>query len=188
MKQFTRTFLLALVWFSLLVVPYAITFYVCYSGLCGGPGVSPHYVSIVGYYIWLYPLIVFASLFYARRLNKASRLSQSIMALLIPFICLLPLLYVIYNTGSQFANYNKLQANMYNIQPDDFVCAPEQFVRHPKSNPYLDDIFYFFEGKRSDYGVAWSIYSYSTREALAAALKDKGIDLAQCKNPKGQGI
>src|SRR5579872_4646702 len=94
-----RTLMLTLIWFSLLTVPYMLITYACYAGICGGEGVAefrnhPYYVSIMGYSTWIYPLIVFCSLFLSRKLSN--RPYYSIFILFLPLVCLIPFGYVNY--------------------------------------------------------------------------------------------
>lgn len=88
-----------MVWLSLLIIPILIIYYGCYAGLCNGPEVEEikknhsQIISLLGYVIWIYPLIVFYSLFHSRK--KAKRvLSTEILWL--PLICLVFIIWGMY--------------------------------------------------------------------------------------------
>lgn len=97
MYHFYRTTLITLLWFSLLVAPYALIAYLCYAGLCGGAEAEevrshPFYMKMWSYYIWLYPLIVFICLYLSRRFSHNPIISM--LMLCIPMICLIPFVYL----------------------------------------------------------------------------------------------
>lgn len=184
MYHFYRTFLITVIWLSLLTVPYMLIAYACYAGLCGGSAATairnehPHYVSIIGYSIWLYPLIALYALYHSRKLAENAYRSTAILWL--PLLCLLPFIYVMHKTNVIEAKETQQREAYYRAQPNDFVCAPGKFIRFDPSQP---EHSYFFMGPPDGKGSTVS-YFYKTEE-LKAFLKNNKIDGSQCKNQKG---
>ncbi|KTC84220.1 hypothetical protein [Legionella brunensis] len=185
MHSFFRTILLVVVWISLLIVPYALISYLCYAGLCGGAAAAeirshPFYVNIWSYYIWLYPLIVFGALYACRQLPKDSM--GSLIVLLIPLLCLMPLGYFNYQINKISTKYSQQEANYYSFHADDFACSPGKFIRYESGH------FSFFEGKSGPYGSSWTVSYFEKYKELEAFAKTNNIDILQCKNQKGVSL
>ncbi|KTC96223.1 hypothetical protein [Legionella feeleii] len=184
MYHFYRTFLITVIWLSLLAVPYMLVAYACYAGLCGGSAATkirnehPHYISIIGYSIWLYPLIALYALYHSRKLAEYAYRSTTILWL--PLLCLLPFIYVMHQTSSIETKETQQREAYYRAQPNDFVCAPGKFIRF---DPLQPEHTYFFTGTPDGKGSTVS-YFYKTDE-LNAFLKNNKIDGSQCKNQKG---
>ncbi|WP_019215710.1 hypothetical protein [Legionella tunisiensis] len=184
MYHFYRTLLITTVWLSLLAVPYMLVTYACYAGLCGGAATAeirseyPHYISIIGHSIWLYPLIAFYALYHSRKLAENAYRSTAILWL--PLLCLLPFSYVMHKTNAIEAKETRQQEAYYGAQPNDFVCAPGKFIRLDPSQP---EHSYFFMRTPDGKGSTVS-YFYNTDE-LNAFLKNNKIDGSQCKNQQG---
>ncbi|KTD20809.1 Uncharacterised protein [Legionella lansingensis] len=184
MYAFFRTILITFLWLSLLIVPYALIAYACYAGLCGGPEAEEMRtkigVQIWGYYIWLYPLIVFFCLYFSRKFAKGT--IHSMVILVIPLICLLPAIYALSQERSISNKYRQQQAKYYSAQPNDFVCASGKFIRYDRSDP---GHFYFFESQSHSYGVSWGVTYFYQYEELKNFLAANHIVIEQCKNQKG---
>jgi hypothetical protein len=185
MYHFFRTLLIVIVWISLLiVVPYAFLESICYWGICGGPEVDeirthPHYISILSYYIWLYPLVVFAALFFSRR--KSRQHVQSLLLVLVPIICLIPYLYVKFQIGKIQTNYVQIHAAVYSVHADDYVCSSGKFFRY---HPSASEKFLFFNIDKTGSSVA---FFYSFKE-LENYLRKYNMDPERCKNQSGASL
>ncbi|KTD12126.1 hypothetical protein [Legionella jamestowniensis] len=180
MYHFCRTILLVIVWLSLLVAPYAFFSYLCYAGLCGGIVAeevrrNSFYIKVWSYYIWLYPLIVFATLYLSRHRRLAEDSAGSLVMLLIPLISLLPLLYVHFQVKKISTHYAKQRDAYYTAQPRDFVCAPGKFIRQDNTH------FYYFAGASG----AWTVTYFDNYAEMVTFLGNNEIDISQCKNQKG---
>ncbi|CEK11257.1 hypothetical protein [Legionella hackeliae] len=184
MYHFLRTVLLILVWLSLLVIPYAFISYVCYEGLCGGGAAgevrsSPFYLKIWGYYMWLYPFIVFGALYLSRRARLSGDFTSSLSILLIPLLGLLPLLYVSFQIGKINKKYTDQETAYYTAQANDFVCAPGKFIRTNKNQ------FYYFATAPGQYGKSRTVTYFNDYAEIESFLKNNEIDSSQCKNQQG---
>ncbi|ASQ45395.1 hypothetical protein [Legionella clemsonensis] len=180
MYHFCRTVLLVVLWFSLLAAFYSFFSYLCYAGLCGGAVAeeisrNPLYVKILGYYTWLYPLIVFGALYLSRRRRQAEDAVGSLTILLVPLISLLPLIYIYFQVEKISNNYAKQQDAYYTAHPTDFVCAPGKFIRRDNSH------FYYFSGIAG----SWSVTYFDNYEEMVTFLENNELNILHCKNQKG---
>ena len=112
-KHFLRTLLISILWLSLLIAPYAFLKCACYIAFCGGPIVEAvqqtNYVAIAGFYSWLYPIIVFGTLYTSRKLYK-TKFNLSIYILVTPIIILIPFAYAEMIEYSIVKSHNLQQA------------------------------------------------------------------------------
>ncbi|WED43773.1 hypothetical protein [Legionella cardiaca] len=181
MYHFFRTFLIGVLWFSLLLAPYAFLSYLCYAGLCGGPVAlemrhHPSYIQIWTYYIWLYPLVVLGCLYASRQATKGS--VSSLLILFIPIVCLFPLSYVLY----QERKIKQQHEVQYGPQASDFVCAPGKFIRHDEGG------FYFFDERAGAHGTAWVVSYFNNYDELASFIRNNELNILHCKNQSGDNI
>jgi hypothetical protein len=188
MKGFFRTLLLTIVWFSLLVAPLSFFQYICFSGLCNGPEVQKvrshiYYPTIIGLYIWLYPIIVFMSLYYARKTRNKPTGSFFII---LPLICLIPFSLIQLSLLKRDAKLSQDSGSYYQAHPEDYVCSAEVFIRYPANeNPYLPKGYLLFLVKNTTKDVSREISYFATYEDIKLFLNQNSILIKQCKNAKG---
>ena len=122
MKKILRIVLMTLVLLSSLLVPYSFFAYICYAGICGGEAIAHEriYANFYLNFCWIYILIILISLRFSNQAFKKKQFNRSIIILLLPFLSLIPLLYVEYHIFLINAEYKKLN--------------PQQVLLHLRQN------------------------------------------------------
>lgn len=177
MKKFLRAILFILVTITLLILipAYSLLSWSCYAGLCGGgmnAEIGAKYGDFYAMFGLIYPIIVLIVLI---TYFVYHRIKSFKMILIIPFLCLIPFVYVEFQ-AQQIANKYQNEADKYyNPNPEDYVCAPGKFIRNNGAKSYL-----YFQVNGGSKVV--SNYDY---QALVNALQNDKVDISQCKNKAG---
>jgi hypothetical protein len=180
MYHFMRTILLSIFLLStLIVIPYAFFSYVCYAGICGGElaatiSKKPYFVTLYGCYIWLYPLIGLIVTIYSKKLKNKF---FSLLLLIVPFLCGIPLAYIYHQEKIIKAEISASKQAYFQPTPADFICSRDMFIRI--NNPTSMTVFNNFY---NEYGVGHSTIYFNSYTALTSHLLRKNIELATCKN------
>jgi hypothetical protein len=177
-----RTIMIILILLSLLLIPYSLIAYACYLGICGGQPASEigaKYTRFYGYFSWIYLIVVIVSLYTSRLFKKKNQLKNSIYCLLIPFIALIPFIYVEWGAGVIQGKYTAQHREYNTPHPADYVCSPGKFIRSNKDYLYFD-----FDIK----GDSGSMTAYQNYDELKKALAEKSIDISACKNQNDEHL
>lgn len=175
-----RNILFIIAALSLLVIPYSFIAWACYAGLCGGGAsheIGQKYGTFYGYYGFIYlPIIVVTLIaFFSQRKN----LRNSIIILLMPIIALIPFIYVEINGTMIEKKYEQQRNDYYSAHADDYVCAPNKFIRLSGNQHYV-----YFEV--TSHGSMMN--NYFSYQELKDGLASHSLDVTKCKNKANEII
>lgn len=178
MRNFFRKLIVIFAWASLLLVPYSLVAWACYAGLCGGGAngeIRVHYGSFFAYFAFGYLLIcLFALITYS--FNQ--RLRQSGWILILPYLALLPFIYVEFKVNQIQTAYQQRVDEYYQPHAEDYICVPGKFIRAANNR------FLYFQVKDGMKVVR----NYESLQAIVTDLQKQGLTLSQCKNVAGTAL